>query len=108
MLRRYRRHVAICTLFTDVIRISGDIASWRSLFSSEKLCCRFVWKKESLLKNIKIREILKFSLYLWWQGCCRAELFFLGSSFYCAYRQSFKVNAAISKTAIDETQPKHI
>ena len=54
----------LCRLITDVIRISGDVAYCRSTFFTRMICCRFVCKQESLLKNIKLGKIFIFAVYL--------------------------------------------
>ena len=62
-------------------------------------------KTRFIVKDYKILwENDFFSLYRWWQDCCNTELFFLGSSIYCAYRWIFKRNTAISMITIDKTK----
>ena len=102
MLRRYRRHVAmqpdhwrhphfrwrcvmtfivflriICSV--DLFKKTRIIAISNSMKNKKKI---IVFMMTRLLSNITI---------------------FLGSSIYCAFRRSSKINAAISKSAINKT-----
>ena len=106
MLQCYRRHVAMQRNHWRHPHFRWRCVMAVIVFLRIILCCRFVCKQESLLKNIKLHEILKLSWYLWWQGYCRTNLVFLGPSIYCVCDRSFKINADISKTAIDKTQSK--
>ena len=101
---RYWRHVAM-----QANHWRHPHFRWRYVLSLDILLCfKCVWEQDSLSKIIKLCEIMILSLYLWWQGFCHTELFFLGSSIYCAYRWIFKRNAAIIMITIDKTKLKHM
>ena len=86
---------------------------WRCVLSLNVLLMiimlRMCLKTRFIVKHYKTQwNIDFFSLYLWWQDCCHTELFFLGSSIFCAYRWIFKRNTAISMITIDKTISKHM
>ena len=64
---------------------------------------RFIVKDYKTLWNIDSFFVSMMTL-----GCCHTELFFLGSSIYCAYRLIFKRNTAISIITINKTKSKHM
>ena len=107
MLWRYWRHVAM-----QANHWRHPHFRWRYVLSLDVLLrvimLQMCLKQDSLSKIIKVCEIMLLSLYLWWQGCCHTELFFLGSSIYCACRWLFKRNTVISMITIDKTKLKHM